>query len=315
MFTVKDYQTANPKGLTYINICLNEVEAHLQALGYHWFDVPLSVWPNVFQRIGLLSESLVQRYHISIKAFYRWAEENGDICFSDVSYSNFTPKLGENIKAGLHGRFVRSLDALLDLLYQSVEHCVKKDMAAVRTDELIFSFLWMQMTAEEIISLRKENIEFYSKNNTLLLKHPLELKDIHHVIINCFTERRLIASHPRILSALYYVYTNATELLFTTENGTPYKHSSFTKRLSRSFTRINEELGLNLTARSVRSSGLYYRIYKNWEESKMPYVYTEETVDYLFSLLGIPHRNMTAVKQGEFARFLEYAREIQGKNI
>ena len=102
---------------------------------------------------------------------------------------------------------------------------------------------------------------------------------------------------------------------FIAEHGTPYKVGSFTKRLSRIITQINEETNMDLSAKSIRYSGFYYRIYRNWEEAKLPYIYTEHTVSYLLSLLDLPPKTSTSVKQAEFARFLEYVREVQGKPV
>ena len=315
MFTVQDYQLANPKGLLYINKCLKDVEAILTDLGYNWFDAPLTVWPEVYQRIGLLSDNLVQRYSIAIKAFYRWAEENGALPYSQVSYSNFTPKLGENIKAGLQGRYIKSLDELLTFAFESEKNYLRKSIDTLRADNLILCMLWMQMSVEEIISVRVDDVQFYAADNKVLAKKQFALKDVHHVIINCLNERSVLASHGDILMLLYHVYMRASNLLFTTEKGTPCTVNGFNKRISRITAQINDECGINISAKSIRGSGLYYRIYRNWEEAKMPYVYTDNTIDYLFNLLGNPLKASTAVKQAEFARFLEYAREIQGKNV
>ena len=314
-FTVKDYLAVNNKGLVYITKCLQEVESYLIELGYDWFDVPLAAWPSVYQRIGLLSDNIVQRYHIAIVAFYRCAQENGAPPYNQVSYSNFTPKLGENIKAGLRGRFIASLDDLFSYSYQSQERFLRKGVSSLHSDNLILAMLWMQMTAQEITSLKKKEVSFYNKNNELLTGGDFHLSDVHHVSMDCSTGRRVIASHKEVLSLLYYTYTRAGELMFVTEQGAPYKITSFTKRLSRIFTQINEETGLTLSAKSIRSSGFYYRIYRHWEEAKLPYVYTEQTISYLLMLLGLPPKTLTSVKQAEFARFLEYVREIQGKDV
>lgn len=314
-FTVQDYQAVNTKGLSYITKCLQEVDTYLADLGYDWFTVPLTAWPSVYQRIGLLSENLVQRYHIAILAFYRCAQEHGAPSYNEVSYSNFTPKLGENIKAGLLGRLVPTLDELFSLIYQSQEQFLRKGMASLRSDALILAMLWMQMSAEEITSLRSSEVSFYTKNNELLVDKKFPLSDVHHVFIDCITDRRVTASHQEILSLLYHVYIRAGEMMFVTEHGAPYKVGSFTKRLSRIITQINEETGMNLSAKSIRYSGFYYRIYRNWEEAKLPYVYTEHTIAYLLGLLNLPPKTAVSVKQAEFARFLEYVKEIQGKDV
>lgn len=314
-FTVKNYQAVNTRGTTYITKCLQEVETYIAELGYDWFNIPLTAWPSVYQRIGLLSENLVQRYHISIVAFYRCAQEHGAPPYAEVSYSNFTPKLGENLKAGLTGRFVASLDTLFELVYQSQDVFLRRGMYSLQCDALILAMIWMQMTVEDITKLTTNNVSFFTKDNMLLTGKSFSLSDIHHVFIDCSSERRVVASHKEVLSLLYHVYMKAGQMMFATEHRAPYKVTSFTKRLSRIFTQINEASGLNLTARSVRSSGFYYRLYRCWEEAKMPYVYTESTANYLVMLLELPPKTPVSVKQAEFAKFLEYVREIQDKPV
>lgn len=317
MRTAHDYLNAHPNAPDYVVNCLAQVEAALAGEGTDWYSVSLEQWPRVYSRLRILNSAVCNKYHSSLLFFYDWLDETGELPKVRASYSMFRPVLGQNVEVSAASRFLPTLDAMLDLIHRSFSGQRRWPEFVIEEYQLICSFLWLQLNVPDITQLTPECFAFSDEVQTKVSLTERILPSICSVTLKRDKAGDITIRNRTLVPMLcrYLLNRQVGAPLFTQSSGHSYTPAILTARLHKFFAKLNKSAEMDLSIRSVQLSGLYFRVYRQWESSDIPYVYTRDTSDRLIEWLGLPPSSVESVRLNEYYKFLAYVRDVQGKAL